>query len=315
MLAEVLHNYAMILTEDQLLRVEQFFSNSNFRTQGAVITDLDGTAVHEFEGRIIIHKGVEKGLKKIYDVGRPIVINTLRFPLSVIRTFALDWYTISNAPIPVVLLNGSQLGYITKIDEEFSFDQLQCFPLTTEEIKAEIEKLQQFTDDGIQDIILFYYPEDWKNGEIIWTPVAERIPHLQQKYSSASSVISIPIKELANELLKNPVCMLLRLVDIPNDKLMAYQHTKRSHFVTHQGVDKLYGAGKIAGLLNFDLEHSIGAGDTDMDNFLKAVGLSVHVGKINLPFEGLKDTLRLRDFVEYGDILFQIAYLQTSYIK
>jgi hypothetical protein len=120
---------------------------------------------------------------------------------------------------------------------------------------------------------------------------------------------------LAHELLKNPICMLLRLVDIPNDKLMAYQHTKRSHFVTHQGVDKLYGAGKIAGLLNFDLEHSIGAGDTDMDNFLKAVGLSVHVGKINLPFEGLKDTLRLRDFVEYGDILFQIAYLQTSYIK
>ncbi len=305
----------MTLTEDQLLRIKRFFSHSKFRTHGAVITDLDGTAVHEFEGRIIIHKAVETGLKRIYHIGRPIVINTLRFPLSVIRTFALDWYTISNAPIPVVLLNGSQLGYITKLGDEFSFEQLQCFPLSAEEIKTEIEKLQPFIDDGIEDIILFYYPEDWKNGEIIWTPVAERIPHLQKKYSSASSVISIPLNELANELLKNPVCMMLVLIDLPNDKLMAYQHTKRSHFVTHKGVDKLHGAGKIAGLLNFDLEHSIGAGDTDMDNFLKAVGFSVHVGRINLSFEGVRDTLRLRDFVEYGDLLHQFAELQTNYVK
>lgn len=305
----------MTLTEEQLFRIERFFSTSNFRTNGAVITDLDGTAVHEFEGRTIIHKAVETGLKKNYDIGRPIVINTLRFPLSVIRTFALDWYTISNAAIPVVLLNGSQLGYIIKIDKEFSFEQLQCFPLSAEEIKHEINNLQQLTNDGIRDIILFYYPEDWKNGEIIWTPDAHRIPHLQQKYASASSVISIPLNELENELLKNPVCMLLILVDIPGDKLMAYQHTKRSHFVTHQGVDKLYGAGKIAALLSFDLEHSIGAGDTDMDNFLKAVGLSVHIGKKNLPFEGVRDTLRLRDFIEYGDLLYQFAGLQTSYVK
>ena len=109
--------------------------------------------------------------------------------------------------------------------------------------------------------------------------------------------------------------MLLVLVDIPSDKLMAYQHTKRSHFVTHQGVDKLYGAGKIAALLSFDLEHSVGAGDTDMDNFLKAVGLSVHIGKKNLPFEGVRDTLRLRDFIEYGDLLYQFAELQTNYVK
>jgi hydroxymethylpyrimidine pyrophosphatase-like HAD family hydrolase len=314
-LAELLHGYAMTLTEEQLLRIERFFSTSKFRTNGAVITDLDGTAVHEFEGRTIIHKSVEIGLKKIYDIGRPIVINTLRFPLSVIRTFALDWYTISNAPIPVVLLNGSQLGYIIKVENEFAFEQLQCFPLSAEEIKVEIERLQQFTDDGIQDMILFYYPEDWKNGEIIWTPDPQRIPHLQQKYTSASSVISMSLNDLLTELLKNPVCMILVLVDIPSDKLMAYQHTKRSHFVTHQGVDKLTGTGKIASLLHFDLEHSVGAGDTDMDNFLKAVGMSVHIGRKNLPFEGLKDTLRLRDFVEYGDLLNQFAYLQTNYVK
>lgn len=305
----------MTLNPDQIARLEQFFSNSDFSTKGAVITDLDGTAVHEFEGRTIIHHAVEFGLKKIYDVGRPIIINTLRFPLSVIRTFALDWYTISNAPIPVVLLNGSQLGFIIKTENEFSFEQLQSFPLTNLEIKAVLQKLQQFTDDGIRDIILFYYPESWKNGEIIWTPDAQRIPHLQQKYTSASTVMSMQLDELANELLFNPVCMILLLVDIPSDKLMAYQHTRRSHFTTHQGVDKLSGAEKIARMLDIDLRHAIGAGDTDMDNFLKAVGLSIHIGNAHLPFEGIQDTMRLRDFVEFGDLLYRFAEMQTSMIK
>ena len=305
----------MSLTSEQIAAVERFFLNSNFSTQGAVMTDLDGTAVHEFKGRTIIHHAVELGLKKIYDLGRPIIINTLRFPLSVIRTFALDWYTISNAAIPVVLLNGSQLGFINKVNNEFSFEQLQSFPLSAEEIKTVLDRLQHFTDDDIRDIILFYYPENWRNGEIIWTPDARRIPHLQQKYTSASTVMSIPLVELGAELLSNPVCMILLLVDIPGDRLMAYQHTKRNHFITHHGIDKLSGAEKIGGMLDVDLHHSIGAGDTDMDNFLKAVGLSVHVGKPNLPFAGITETLRLRDFVDFGDLLYRAAKMQTNMVK
>ena len=113
LMAKLLCSYIM-LSAEHLNRLEIFFSNSNFKKQGAVITDLDGTAVHEFKGKTIIHRDVELGLKRIYDVGRPVIINTLRFPLSVIRTFALDWYKISNNDIPVVLLNGSQLGYTLK---------------------------------------------------------------------------------------------------------------------------------------------------------------------------------------------------------
>ena len=96
---------------------------------------------------------------------------------------------------------------------------------------------------------------------------------------------------------------------------MAYQHTRRSHFTTHKGVDKLWGAEKIAAMLDVDLHHSIGAGDTDMDTFLKVVGLSIHVGNARLPFEGIKDTMRLRDFVEFGDLLYRFAEMQTSMIK
>ena len=304
-----------MLSAEHLNRLEIFFSNSNFKKQGAVITDLDGTAVHEFDGKTIIHRDVGLGLKRIYDVGRPVIINTLRFPLSVIRTFALDWYKISNNDIPVVLLNGSQLGYITKIDDEFAFKQLMAFPLTAAEVNEVLNKVKNITTEDINNIILFYYPEDWKKGEVIWTPDPQRIPHLQKKYSSASTVMSMQITDLATELLTNSVCMILLLIDIPADRLMAYQHTRRSNFITHRGVSKLFGAERMAELLNIDLHHSIGAGDADMDNFLNAVGLSVHVGNANLPFQGKADTLRLGNFVEFGDLLYKFADMQQAILK
>lgn len=81
----------MPLDESQRIQLQNFFNQSNFPEAGAVITDLDGTAIHEYEGRYSIPKSVELGLKKINDLGRPIVINTLRFPLSVIRTFGKEW--------------------------------------------------------------------------------------------------------------------------------------------------------------------------------------------------------------------------------
>jgi hypothetical protein len=97
----------MALPASQSAQLQHFFNHSKFEECGGLITDLDGTAIHELEGRYSIPQSVQLGLDKIYDLGRPIVLNTLRFPLSVIRTFGQEWYKISNAPIPTVLMNGS----------------------------------------------------------------------------------------------------------------------------------------------------------------------------------------------------------------
>ncbi len=70
----------MELSDQQIFQLENFFNSGKFSTEGAVITDLDGTAVHEYQGKIVIHTGVELGLKKMQHLGRPIIINTLRFP-------------------------------------------------------------------------------------------------------------------------------------------------------------------------------------------------------------------------------------------
>ncbi len=165
--------------EEQLRR---FLRESRFTSHGGVITDLDGTAVHEDQGRIYIPEPVEFGLKRILDIGRPFVLNSLRFPLSVLRTFGREWYSISNAPIPTVSLNGSLIGYVTKNEQdEMEFEEIDAFPLIAEEIEAVLQGVKALLDDGIKDVLVFYYPRDWRVGEVIWTPVAEQVIPVKEK--------------------------------------------------------------------------------------------------------------------------------------
>lgn len=306
----------MPLDEGQYAQLQYFFNQSLFPEQGGVITDLDGTAIHEYEGRYFIPQSVELGLKKIYDLGRPVVINTLRFPLSVMRTFGKEWYTISNAPIPTVLMNGSLLGYITEESEgKQIYQELAAYPLTEEEINEVLAIIKTFVSDKIEDLLVFYYPRNWHKGEIIWTPAEERTEAIEKKYGSASGVISGGLSNLEEQLKKEDICMIFLLIDLPQDKLMAYQHTKRSNFFTTKGVDKRFGSEQIANLLQFDLTHSIGAGDSEMDTFLSAVGLAVHVGNPFLTYEGLLPSIRIKGSSDLGDLLFQLAAMQRNLIQ
>lgn len=126
----------MLLNAEADAKLQQFINQSSFPTSGAVITDLDGTAVHEYQGKIVIPKEVELGLMHHYQRGRPLILNSLRFPLSVIRTFGQEWYKLSNAPIPTVTLNGSLVGFVKKTDEaELIFEQGKHKLLTGEDLK------------------------------------------------------------------------------------------------------------------------------------------------------------------------------------
>jgi hydroxymethylpyrimidine pyrophosphatase-like HAD family hydrolase len=294
--------------DDQL---KDFLRQSNFTLRGGIVTDLDGTAVHEDQGRILIPKPVEFGLKKLHDSGRPFILNSLRFPLSVLRTFGREWYSISNSPIPTVSLNGSLIGYITKTDgEELAFEEIEAFPLEGQEIDEVFEGIQGILDGGIKDLLVFYYPRDWRIGEVIWTPVPEKIIHVKEKYTSASAVTAVDLAKLRAEMRNEQICMIFLLIEAPEDTLMAYQHTKRSNFFVHKGVDKLFGSLEIAGHLGVDLGDSIGAGDTEMDRFLSGVGLALHVGPIDLEFKGVLQTIKLKSSFELGELMFRVAELQ-----
>ena len=305
----------MALPANQSAQLQHFFNHSKFEECGGLITDLDGTAIHEFEGRYSIPQSIQLGLDKIYELGRPIVLNTLRFPLSVIRTFAKEWYKISNAPIPTVLMNGSQLGYIMQDNEgNFLYSEIDAFPLEPKELAEVLQIITSFIKNNDLDLLVFYYPRDWEQGEIIWTPLAEKIEQVQKKYSSASKVYSSSLENLQKDLHDQPICMIFLLIDVPQDRLMAYQHTKRNNFFTHKGVDKEFGAQQIANHLQFDLKHSIGAGDSEMDSFLRSVGLAIHVGNPLLSYESLLPPIKVKNSSEFGEILFELAAMQRNVI-
>ena len=306
----------MALAANQSAQLQEFFNHSKFEECGALITDLDGTAIHEFEGHYSLPQSVQLGLEKIYDLGRPIVLNTLRFPLSVIRTFGKEWYTISNAPIPTVLMNGSQLGYIMQNDEgKFLYSELAAFPLDPNEIAGVLQIITSFIKNNDLDLLVFYYPRDWQQGEIIWTPVADKIEAVQKKYLSASKVYSSSLENLQTDLYSQEICMIFLLIDVPQDRLMAYQHTKRNNFFTHKGVDKDFGAQQIANHLQFELKHSIGAGDSEMDSFLRSVGLAIHVGNPLLSIEGPLPPIKAKNSSEFGELLFALAAMQRNVIS
>jgi hydroxymethylpyrimidine pyrophosphatase-like HAD family hydrolase len=288
--------------------VRDFLSRSRFTERGAVVTDLDGTAVHEFRGRIVIPQHVELGLKRLYEAGTPVVLNSLRFPLSVLRTFGREWYAIANAPIPAVTLNGSLLGHVTaRPDGELAFDEVAAFPLEADEIERALAVVRELLDDAVKRVLLFYYPRDWRVGEVIWTPVPERVLEVKEKYVSASSVTAVELDTLHAQLLAADVCMIFLAVDIPEDQRMAYQHTQRNLFITHAGVDKLQGARVMAERLGVELGDSIGAGDTELDTFLTGVGLAVLVGENAPDLRGLAHTVRLAHSAELGELLFCVA--------
>lgn len=300
----------MALNADVESKLQQFIQQSSFANSGMVVTDLDGTAVHEYQGKIVIPQEVELGLMRHYERGRPLILNSLRFPLSVIRTFGQEWYKLSNAPIPTVTLNGSLVGFVKKNEEsELMFEEAAAFPLTKEEILEALEGVQGLLKGNIKNVLVFYYPRDWRIGEVIWTPVPENVEHVKEKYLSASAVTAVEFPKLQEQMLAEDICMIFLLIDAPEDQLMAYQHTKKSNFITHKGVDKLFGARAMSDLLHCDLKDSMGAGDAELDTFLSGVGLALIVGPQQLSFRGLFDTIKLNDSMELGALLFRAAEL------
>jgi hydroxymethylpyrimidine pyrophosphatase-like HAD family hydrolase len=294
-------------------QLEEFLEQTSFATHGGFVTDLDGTAVHEDQGRIYIPEPVEFGLKHLHDLGRPFILNSLRFPLSVLRTFGKEWYSISNVPIPCVTMNGSLIGFVTKTEEDqMAFEEIAAFPLKVEEIDEVLQGVQGLLDGGINDVLVFYYPRDWRIGEVIWTPLPDKVIHIKEKYKSVSAVTAVEFAKLREQMTAEEICMIFLLIEAPEDTLMAYQHTKRNNFFTHKGVDKLFGAQKIAAHLDIELKHSMGAGDTQMDNFLSGVGLAIHVGALDLEFKGLHQTIKLKNSFELGELLFRLADLQRA---
>ena len=296
----------MHLPGETVAQVDQFAEQCNFKNGGLVL-DLDGTALLERESRVFISSAVENAVRAVHDLKRPVILNTLRFPISVLTTVGEAWYQIADVPILTVLLNGAVSGYIVRTNGKLEYEELLAFPLKPPEIEKMLTGVAELLDAGISDLLLFFYTRNWREGESLWTPHAERIEGLKQKYLSASRVFSGSLAELKDELLKHEICMSCLFIDRPQDTLMAYQHSKRNSFFTAPGIDKGSGLRALAEKLGFSLDDSIGAGDTEMDSFLSEVGLAVIVGRGQLPYRGRRATVRVANPQELGDLILRFA--------
>lgn len=303
----------MNLDEPPGAALRRFLAAVPFGEVGAVVTDLDGTVVHEVEGRAIVSASVEAGLAAVRTHGRPVIVDTMRFPLSVIRVFGHEWFRMTGTAMPLVALNGSQIGQVAPdADGRLGFSPIAAFALEPSEIDEVMAGLRGMLANGHDDLLVFFYAVDWTRGEWIWTPRAQRRERVAAKYRSASGVISGELDALAAALHAQPLCMIFLLVDAPEDRLMAYQHTRSTRFVTHVGVDKRSGAEALAQHLGVDLAASIGGGDAPADTFLDAVGFAVVVGNQDLKFRGRSDTVRVPDPAAFGALLATASFAAGS---
>lgn len=281
-----------------------FLRDGRFARDGAVISDLDGTAVLEREGRIYLPPSVELGLQHVHRRGRPVIANTLRFPLSVINVFGDEWHRSTGTDLPLVSMKGSQLGRVVRsASGETAFEEWHAETLTADEIVELMKGVEQMVDDGVTELLVFHYPRDWRQGERIWTPAADHVEPVAAKYRSASTVFSGDVRKLTDALLAEPHCMVFLLIEIPGDRRMAYQHTNRANFFTRAGTNKRVGAEAMARHLGVDLAASIGCGDAPPDDFLSAVGFAVIVGDHDLAYRGLSRTVRVSGIPALGELL------------
>jgi hypothetical protein len=288
---------------DPAAALRAFLADGRFADRGAVVTDLDGTAVLEREGRIFLPPAVELGLRHVHRRGRPVIANTLRFPRSVIEVFGDDWHRSTGTDLPLVSMKGSQIGRVVRsASGETAFEEWHAEVLAADEIAALMAGVERMVDDGVRELLVFHYPRDWRQGERIWTPAPDLVPEVRAKYRSASAVVAGDVRAFRETLLAEPHCMVFLLIDLPGDRRMAYQHTSRESFFTHGGTDKTAGWLRMAAHLGLDTDACIGSGDAPPDDFLSHVGFAVHVGR-ELPYRGTRGTVQVTGIAELGELL------------
>lgn len=301
----------MSLSPDQHQAIERFVSLSDLR-KGAWFVDLDGVIfIQEGRGKFNISEEAEHGILNTWNIGCSVIINSLRFPLSIIENLVPDWLLMYEKDIPAVLLNGGLIGYFRKKDGGIVFEELEAHPLSEKELDSLVDGLTAVIANSIPnarpDMALFFYPRDWRKGEIVWVPEGVDVDAVRDGYVNASEVMSCGLEELRQKLKKARPCLAATLVD----KHKISEDASPWDYYTWKGIDKATGAREIASMLGISLADSAGAGDSQMDKFLSEVGLAVRVraGKENLAFKGKKETLDVGSSPELGEVMSTLARL------
>src|SRR5687768_18308662 len=107
----------------------------------------------------MLSRSVELGLERVHAAGREVLINTLRFPLSIMRVFGDQWRRASGSDTLVVSLKGSLIGRIVAGNgSELVFEEIEAFTLTGEELSEVLKGVRGLCEQGAEDLLVFFYP-------------------------------------------------------------------------------------------------------------------------------------------------------------
>lgn len=302
----------MSLSLDHHRALERFVGSSDIR-KGAWFIDLDGVIFNQDKrGKITVSKEAEGGIRDMLAMGCPVIINSLRFPVSLIKSVAASWLLMFEKEIPAVLLKGSLIGRFVKRAGAIIFEEKIAYPLKEKEIDEIVNGVADSLESHLVDrphiLGVYFYPRDWRTGEIVWVPEGTRITKsVRDKFVNASEVFTCNIDELRMRIKKAGPCMVATLVD----KYRTDESRSPMDFYTTKDVDKASGTHKIAEMLGISLTDSAAAGDSLMDIFLNEVGLAVCVqsGKEKLEFKGTNETLVVASSAELGEVMSSLARL------
>lgn len=316
----------MSLIPEHRRTLMSFLDRADFG-RGALFLDLDGVVLLEVDGRLSISGTAERGIAEVVRLGRPVVMNSLRCPQAIISKIGHEWMSQYGKEIPAILLNGSSIGRFVKVNDDLEWQEDAAFPILEEEIDDFIRGVEDLIDGGIRDMLVFFYPRDWREREIIWTPGTAHAQQKQAEYGSIARVVSWTVAELRQRMKEAETCMIFQHIDRPKEILRSYLHQDPMSFFTRKAgmrIDKASGMQEWSARNGVSPEDSIGAGDTDMDVFLSKTGLAViveeerrleHEKRMPLRFRGVHETIWVHDPHETGELILLLAELWKERLR
>ncbi len=61
------------------------------------------------------------------------------------------------------------------------YEEIPAFPLEPAEIEEFLRDVRSLLDGGIDSLLVFHYPRNWRIGEAIWTPVPANVQSVKAK--------------------------------------------------------------------------------------------------------------------------------------
>ncbi len=238
-----------------------------------VFTDLDGTLTYA-PGKIDIQN--EEALKKLEEIGIPVVLNTgrsLPYAIPICKNFSFSNYVITSNGAEVYNIAADKMIYRSVISKE-NIDKLcELIEKNNLYFTANGPK-RRYSNKTMENVGLIYYPS--------LKDVKDEISQVVIESYNMEDMIAFK-----NDLQELPLKIINKTNHITKNKLLYYD-------IVNSDVSKGNAIVTLCNYLNIDLKRTMAIGDSlnDIDMF-NVVGYKIAVSNAKEELKALADTITL----------------------